>query len=1052
MNPTLPLAGRYDVYLRWAADPSRATNVPVTVNSVPGATFLRVNQQNNGATWVKLGAFDFSAGSAGSVVVRNEGANGWVVADAVQFVYHEQPIPGYSMQTFADEFDGTAYDATEWSVYDSRPNNFVSGGQLRLTTEWDGTDWIAGGLYTSKFMQRFGYYETTMQVARDDGLNNAFWLYTPFNHNNSVDILEIDITEAHFHDHNHTNVHDWRPIHVGSGATHAVADIYPGYHRVGLEWTTSGELRWFWDGALVRTMPAAELNGFENMTPMQVMFSTKVIPFAGTPGPTLDGSSMNIAYARVWQKPGWLGALSGNWGTDSNWGPDGVPGAGDAAVFNQAVANTTVSLLSDKSVKELYFATPQCPPMTIAAGPFKLLLGALASGTGVGGIVVNGDVATTQTINEQIEARQDLSFLNYSTSPSAVLQLNGALTSNASGRKVTLGGNGRINLSGSMSNQFDQVTKVNEGATWLSAANSHIGLTDVQNGSLVVTANGALGATISGTVVASGATLALAGGVAYTASETLDIQGNGESGWQGAIDVADESNVSYAGPLILDGAARIASGNGSGTLTLTSALDTTAAGFALTFHGSGTTVLNGSISGTGSLTITGSGTLRINAPTSHTGSTTVSTGTLISTLENLPGSITNNGTLIYEQATDATFSKNWGGNGNIIKQGSGTITVAAVQSSLGALIVQNGGIKLGIQEPFTSSLDITVSGGNFDLNGFTETLGTVVLDGGNILNSTGTSAQYLAGVFDFRSGSVSARLGGNASLTKTTSGIVTLSGTNTFTGGTTVQEGTLELAGSLNSFLTVNNGTLGLGANTGTRSVNASLTIQSAGTLRIRMQGPTAGTQYDRINSSGSVNLSGNLEVNASPNLPSGTTFTILGKSTAGAINGSFTGKPQGAVFAANGQYFAISYTGGDGNDVTLTKLTLTAIEQWRLLHFSSTSNAGSAADNIDANNDGETNLLEFATGQNPLSNTRASTSLVKNSNALEFTYSRSNAALADGVIFIVEWSDSLLANSWSTVGVTEQILTDNGILQTVKTLVPSTAIKRFYRLRVTKS
>lgn len=133
MNPTLPLAGRYDVYLRWAADPSRATNAPVKVNSVPVTTFLRVNQQNNGATWVKLGAFDFSAGSAGSVVVRNEGANGWVVADAVQFVYHEQPIPGYFMQTFADEFDGTAYDATELPVYDSRPSNFVSGGQLRLT-------------------------------------------------------------------------------------------------------------------------------------------------------------------------------------------------------------------------------------------------------------------------------------------------------------------------------------------------------------------------------------------------------------------------------------------------------------------------------------------------------------------------------------------------------------------------------------------------------------------------------------------------------------------------------------------------------------------------------------------------------------------------------------------------------------------------------------------------------------------------------------------------------------------------------------------------------
>jgi autotransporter-associated beta strand protein len=854
-------------------------------------------------------------------------------------------------------------------VYDSRPNNFVSGGQLRLTTQWNGTDWIAGGLYTSQFMQRFGYYETTMQIGRDDGLNNAFWLYTPFNHANNVDVLEIDITEAHFHDHNHVNVHDWKPTHTSSGATQTVADIYPGYHRVGLEWTTSGELRWFWDGALVRTMAASELNGMENMTPMQVMFSTKVIPFAGTPGPTLDGSSMDIAYARVWMKPGWLGTQTGNWGTTQNWGPDGVPGAGDAAVFNQAVANTTVSLLSDKSVKELYFTTPQCPPMTLAAGSFKLLLGALASGSGVGGILVNGDVTTAQTINTAIEARQNLSFLNYSATPDASLSVNGALTSNASGRQLTLGGDGRVNLGGSLSSQFDSVTKVNAGAAWLTAANAHTGLTDVQNGALVVAANGALGAAGAGTVVASGATLALAGGVVYSAAETVDFQGNGESGWQGALDLADDSSVSFAGPLVLDAAARIGSGSGSGTLTLASALDTTAAGFALSFNGTGTTVLNGAITGAGSVTKMGTGTLRLNEPASHTGITTVSDGTLITTLANLPGSVTNFGTLIYEQAADATFAGNWGGTGSVVKQGAGTITVAAAQSTTGGLTVQGGTVKAGINEAFSGSLDLTVNGGTFDLNGFTETLGPVVLDGGSIINSTGTSAQYLAGTtFDVRSGTASARLGGNGALTKTTNGTATLSGANTFTGSTTVQAGTLELAGSLNSALTVAGGTLGLGATTGIRTVNASAAVNSGGTLRIRINGPTAGTQHDRLTVGGSVTLAGALDVIAAPGLASGTTFTIVSKTTTGAVSGTFTGKPQGSIFAANGSYFAISYTGGDGNDVTLT--TATAQQLWRFTHFGTVQDAGTAADTFDANGDGENNLMEFATAQNPLATT----------------------------------------------------------------------------------
>ena len=85
-TPVFTVPGSNQVYLRWVAGPDRATNVPVEVNSALGKTTLLVNQQINGGTWVLLGTFPFDAGTGGSVVIRNDGANGLVIADAVEFV------------------------------------------------------------------------------------------------------------------------------------------------------------------------------------------------------------------------------------------------------------------------------------------------------------------------------------------------------------------------------------------------------------------------------------------------------------------------------------------------------------------------------------------------------------------------------------------------------------------------------------------------------------------------------------------------------------------------------------------------------------------------------------------------------------------------------------------------------------------------------------------------------------------------------------------------------------------------------------------------------
>jgi hyaluronate lyase len=85
-TPDIPSAGNYEVFIWHVSHANRATNVPVDVNGSGGTSTVTVNQQINGSQWVSLGTYAFAAGTAGNVVVRTTGTNGYVVADGVRFV------------------------------------------------------------------------------------------------------------------------------------------------------------------------------------------------------------------------------------------------------------------------------------------------------------------------------------------------------------------------------------------------------------------------------------------------------------------------------------------------------------------------------------------------------------------------------------------------------------------------------------------------------------------------------------------------------------------------------------------------------------------------------------------------------------------------------------------------------------------------------------------------------------------------------------------------------------------------------------------------------
>ncbi|MDB6135090.1 MAG: hypothetical protein JWM59_3333 [Verrucomicrobiales bacterium] len=88
---TLPAAGQYRVSITYSAHPNRATNVPVTVSTAEGPRTVRVNQQKAASAddlFFPLGVFQLPAGAA-TVEISNAGTDGFVIADAVQWLKQE---------------------------------------------------------------------------------------------------------------------------------------------------------------------------------------------------------------------------------------------------------------------------------------------------------------------------------------------------------------------------------------------------------------------------------------------------------------------------------------------------------------------------------------------------------------------------------------------------------------------------------------------------------------------------------------------------------------------------------------------------------------------------------------------------------------------------------------------------------------------------------------------------------------------------------------------------------------------------------------------------
>jgi autotransporter-associated beta strand protein len=289
------------------------------------------------------------------------------------------------------------------------------------------------------------------------------------------------------------------------------------------------------------------------------------------------------------------GGTTNNWSDANNWAGNVVPLAEESVLFNgTSVKNATVNAAFPGIIDRVRIDATYTGTITLGR---SLTAGSLA---GTGPIILGANTLTT------------------------------------GGNNRTTTFNGTISGAGG-------ITKDGTGSFYLGGNSTYDGTTTINNGSILVSANNALGTPTGGTSIASGASarLVFERGVNYTTAEPVLVNGSGLNGIGALVGVG---NSSFAGPITLGSASTIGAYPAGFTFTLGGAVTTN--GHAVTIKGPGNTIVNGAISGGGSVTKNDAGTTTLSGSNGYTGSTTVTAGTL-----SVTGSIASSAVTVNSAAT-----------------------------------------------------------------------------------------------------------------------------------------------------------------------------------------------------------------------------------------------------------------------------------------------------------------------------------------------------------------------------------------------------------------